>query len=330
MILSYEQIKNFTLGALSVVEDENSGQITFSRFSEKQLDFYRKNFEGYYLRAQNSAGVRLSFHTDASSLTLDYKMSLGSSENDFHIDVVCDSAIIKNEAVITDRNFCEGSLHCPLPSGEHHVSVHFPLRSLFFLKKFELSGETFVTQHKPKGPKILFLGDSITHGAFTPYPSLSYSSRLTQMLDADAINQAIGGEIFREGIIDGDINFEPDVITVAFGTNDWSCAKDDPMLRLDRAEKCLTKLKNSFPNAHIVYISPIWRGVLPEEQLSFDISCAGFKALAMSLDIDVIDGYTLVPHLPEFFRDKTLHPNELGFSLYAENLAVTLKKLGAL
>ena len=33
-----------------------------------------------------------------------------------------------------------------------------------------------------------------------------------------------------------------------------------------------------------------------------------------------VDGLSLVPPIPEFFADTNLHPNDLGFSLYAENL----------
>ena len=34
----------------------------------------------------------------------------------------------------------------------------------------------------------------------------------------------------------------------------------------------------------------------------------------------VIDCQNFVPQLPEFFADKVLHPNDLGFKHYAENL----------
>jgi hypothetical protein len=34
----------------------------------------------------------------------------------------------------------------------------------------------------------------------------------------------------------------------------------------------------------------------------------------------VINGVNLTPHLEEFFSDKYLHPNDLGFSVYTENL----------
>ena len=43
-------------------------------------------------------------------------------------------------------------------------------------------------------------------------------------------------------------------------------------------------------------------------------------------DIIVVSGWNLVPHLPEFFEDEYLHPNDQGFSLYAENLYKQISK----
>jgi hypothetical protein len=40
-----------------------------------------------------------------------------------------------------------------------------------------------------------------------------------------------------------------------------------------------------------------------------------------------VDGFTLTPHIEDFFADKDLHPNDLGFAFYAENLLSALKKI---
>ncbi len=327
MILTYSQIKEITVGALDVIQDEN-GKITFKRFTEEQSEYYRTHNEGYHLRSKANSGIRFSFTTDASSLSIDYEMIRGSSANWFQLDIVCDGAIIKHIDTRTEEDHCEGTLECPLPEGEHLINVHLPNLAIFVLKKLELTDAGVLAPYTPKGPKILFLGDSITYGASSFYPSLSYTARLTAMTDALTLNQGIGGEIFRADILDPKLPFDPDIITIAFGTNDWSCARNNPELRISRADAYFKKLKSIFPNAKIVYISPLWRGLSEEEYLTFLPARKEFEALARSLDITVVDGLTLVPHLPEFFQDKHLHPNENGFSLYAENLAVALRKSG--
>ena len=329
MILTYSQIKEITVGALEFLQDEN-GDIIFKRFTDKQSEYYRTHNESYYLRSKANSGIRFAFTTDAESISIDYAMIRASSANWFQLDIVCDGALIKHLDIRTDSDRCEGNLECPLPCGEHLITVHLPNLATFVLKKLEFAGANILSPYKPKGPNILYLGDSITYGASSFYPSLSYTARLTAMTDALTLNQGIGGEIFRADILDSKLPFDPDIITIAFGTNDWSCARNNPELRISRADAYFKKLKSIFPNAKIVYISPLWRGLSEEENLTFLPARKEFEALARSLDITVVDGFTLVPHLPEFYQDKHLHPNESGFSLYAENLAVALKKLGIL
>ncbi|MBE6618613.1 MAG: SGNH/GDSL hydrolase family protein [Ruminococcaceae bacterium] len=328
MILTTEQLKEITLGALDIYTDEN-GDLCFKRFTDKQTEFYLKDHKDHVIRSKNTTGIRLAFYTDASALTLSYKMLRGLMANWFQFDITCDKAMIAHEHIVTEDDHCEGTFTTTLPEGEHLITIHFSNLCIFKLSGLELVNATFVRPHTPKGPKILFLGDSITHGATVDYPSLTYSARITAMTDAITLNQGVGGDIFRPGIIDPDISFDPEIVTIAFGTNDWSGARDNPTLRLARANKYFSEVQSAFPSAKIVYISPIWRNLTEEEYATFLPARKEFEALAKEKGIDVVDGFTLVPHLLPFYADG-LHPNALGDSLYAENLAVALKKLGVI
>ena len=44
-------------------------------------------------------------------------------------------------------------------------------------------------------------------------------------------------------------------------------------------------------------------------------------------NVQVGDGFRLVPHLPEYFRDN-LHPNELGAEVYGRNLVDEIRRIG--
>ena len=48
--------------------------------------------------------------------------------------------------------------------------------------------------------------------------------------------------------------------------------------------------------------------------------------LAKENGLFVVDGISLSPHISDFFADQILHPNDLGFGFYAENLLKALKK----
>ena len=46
----------------------------------------------------------------------------------------------------------------------------------------------------------------------------------------------------------------------------------------------------------------------------------------MKLTANELLGLSFVPHLPDFFSDGYLHPNDLGFGCYAKALLSDLKK----
>ncbi len=328
MKLTYDQIKEITLGALYVTQNED-GKISFSRFTDKQLEHYRIHDAGHYMRSASATGMKFSFHTDAREIRIDCEMIRATAESRFDLDILCDGAMYHHTEMTAESDIFEGVISTALPEGAHHVTVFLPSFSAFNLKSLELEGASFMTAHKPSGKKILFLGDSITHGSSSRYPSLCYTARLAAMTDAITLNQGIGGDIFRPGIIDPELPFDPDVVTIAFGTNDWSGARENPALRLSRASAYFDNVKNAFPKAKIVYISPIWRRLTDAEYATFLPARLEFEALAKEKGLALVDGFTLVPHLCEFYSDG-LHPNPLGFSLYAENLAVALKKLGVI
>jgi hypothetical protein len=49
------------------------------------------------------------------------------------------------------------------------------------------------------------------------------------------------------------------------------------------------------------------------------------KQEILSHRLVLIEGETLTPSIPDFYSDKYLHPNGLGFGIYAENLCKILK-----
>jgi lysophospholipase L1-like esterase len=178
-------------------------------------------------------------------------------------------------------------------------------------------------------PSILVLGDSITQGYDAVYPSQSYANKLAWALDAEIVNQAIGGEIFRPAILDENLPFTPDLITVAFGTNDWSGQTAENFEK--NADGFYTKLATLYPNTPVFAILPIWRADWEKVTRAkpFHESREILRGLAEKHpNFRVIDGMSLTPHLPAFFSDLYLHPNDLGFEIYAQELVRQMQEIG--
>jgi len=56
--------------------------------------------------------------------------------------------------------------------------------------------------------------------------------------------------------------------------------------------------------------------------------CENVKKIAGQYpNVTVVDGFKLVPHLPEYYLDK-LHPNVIGAELYARNLVDAIRRTG--
>lgn len=333
MKLTLEQIKKITFGAVDVVETDLG--LAFKRFTDKQADYYAiYREEGYKLKCNSAAGIRLHFLTDSKKFALDYAVRVdecptgGMARFDLYIDgVLCENfGIIEGDA---DKHF-----EYELGDGVKTVELYLPWTKMVYLSNITLDdGASFAPVKRSR--TMLAYGDSITHGYFAYHPSLSYASKLARALDADQYNKAIGGDRFFPELLELEEPVKPDIITVAYGTNDWSRHTRATVQKRSRA--FLTALRAKFPSAKIFVITPIWRdrenisnynepkfmkkfgGYVHEVKAIIEENC---KDLA---NVTVIDGMKLVPHDQHFFDDG-LHPNDLGMCIYADNLYLEIEK----
>jgi hypothetical protein len=83
-------------------------------------------------------------------------------------------------------------------------------------------------------------------------------------------------------------------------------------------------LAERYPNAEIFVISPIWRGDWDRkgsmDRRLPDLHQTICEYASSYPNVKVINAWNFVPHLSDFFGDGHLHPNDLGFGLYAECL----------
>ncbi len=326
MILNQTQIDEIVHGALKTVHE--NGRVGFLRFTEKQLAHYAGQSELSRLKAYASAGVSLDFRTDSDSFSFDFVTDYGSSRKYWFIDGQVDGVTvyhIGNENA--ERNEI-GRFEMQLPSGEHRVTVRFTGISRFELSSLALDeGASLIPIEKKL--KMLLLGDSITQGYDAYHPTMHYANRTVDAFDAEAINQAIGGEVFCADILPDELAdaFSPDVITVAYGTNDWGRRSAD--LFDANANAFFERLRALYPKVRVFCLLPIWRGDLEKEHdpthRTFDGMRASLTAVAERYGAAVIDTLSFVPHLSECFWDEWLHPNDLGFLPFGE---CVIKALG--
>lgn len=324
MILNEQQLTNILTGAL-ITWTEN-GEFRMSRFTEKQLAFYaRKNGGELLKKAYATASMTLDFTSDADAISFDWWMKEASSRRFYHFDLYVDGVMCDHyDACRTENEYC-GHVHFALPAGTHRVTLYLPNLMATSLKNVTLDNATFICPCK-RSKKFYFVGDSITQGYDAIYPSMSYVNRIAALMDADVLNQAVGSEIFDEDILDEHLPYDPSLVVIAYGTNDWARCESHTAF-IGGAAAFFDRARKLFPMARIVYVSPIYRGETEKEESRVGefFACANeLRLLAEQYGFDTIDGQTLVPHLSAFYSDRILHPNDLGFSFYTENLIKAL------
>lgn len=319
MNLTYEQIKSVAVGAIRIEQQEDG--IHFGKCTKRQQAAFRVFSEGFETRALTTTGVRLDFHTNSKHLAFD---TANGKKFEVYLDNVL-RAQFDCDALREEGRPAELDLTDPLGGAieESRVTLVFPSHEIGVLKYVELDDGATVLPHK-FDRKILFIGDSITQGWHSEYDSFSYAWRVTRFFNAESIIQGIGGAYFHDTTFDT-LDFDPDTVIVALGTNDCNYYKrwDD----LDaQVESVLSLVAKTYAGKRIFAISPIWRS-----KQEFDIGT--FREVRERIIEKIerfglihIDGLTLVPPMSAFMKDETLHPDDLGFSLYAENLIAQMVK----
>lgn len=331
MQLNISQIREITLGAARVEEREDG--VHFYRFTEEQEALYQARKEDFYLKTFATSGVQLAFETDSETLFLRaITFPRSSSRHYFAFDILVNGEKVdslhnlpagepRDEYLGIELPMGECSKRVSLGSGVKKVQIYLPWSIRIALQELTLDEGAVIRPVKPTYQMLCF-GDSITHGYDALCPSHKYITRLAMFLDAEEHNKAIGGEIFFPDLADTQEDFEPDYITVAYGTNDWSkCTQEEFTAN---CSAFFERLCRRYPHAKIFAITPIWRKDADRPNRTWDLTQVKdtiFRQAERWDNLVAIDGSHLVPPDEMVYADRRLHPNDAGFDHYFKNLA---------
>ena len=317
MKADFELIKNITQGATGIFETGKGW--CFDRMTPQERAHY-DSIPQLKRNARADAGIKLEFRTDASSLKISGSWVISSSRTWGYIDIMVNGVIVAHEGsedLNADPDF---NITLPLDEGDKRIAVYFPNLAHLHLQQLELSGATFVDPVKHRRTLLAF-GDSITQGYDARFPSMSYAHLISERLDAELFNVAVGGDRFNPDLLKTPRTPKPSLITIGYGTNDWVMSTKEELEQNSKAFfKRLSSLYFGIPQ---IVILPLWRsnigtttavGTFWEMR---EIICRNCQTYP---DVRIVDGLPLVPNVSECFADKTLHPNDLGFTFYARNL----------
>lgn len=323
MILTQKQISSVAFGATEIYFDKASAH--FYRIRKEQcerIDDYNADFG---MKSRATAGVRLDFYTDSEFFGFSYTLKNGSSRTFYNFALYIDGKEYALHGESHVKNFA-GEYATALPAGNKRVTLFLPCLFATTLTSVTLSDGAHVTPYSPK-KRIVFHGDSITHGYDAFSPALCYANRLAMAFHAEIFNYAIAGETFNPLMVDEANAREANAVVIAYGTNDW---KKKPSLSalISDCEAFYAKLRGVYPATPFVAILPIWRDGYETDTAvgSFQTVRAELARIAQKYGATVIDLWDTIPHDLAFFSDG-LHPNDEGFALYAKGVQPTLSAI---
>ena len=335
MKLSFDQLSACIHGAIELTRNPDDS-VQIHRFTDAQKAIYTPKDAGYFASNQ-SANTTFDICTDADSITLTFSGRCREQCPEIPADILVNGVLqhhvqatrtaVSSYAVVP---YDPVSFTIPLPGGEKRVTVYFGYITTVDSLTVDLPDGAFVRTYSPKRTMVSF-GDSITQGLSAQFPSMSYISQLSRKLDAAVYNFGIGGERFRADKIVPGTYPECDLVTVAYGTNDFGQKKSCTADFEANMAAFFRLLHEVYPETPTFVLLPLWR--VDETELHNDIPTLQAvrdrirQEVQQYANITVIDCKNFVPHLPAFFADGIVHPNDLGMTHYATNLYLAIKEV---
>ncbi len=315
MQLANDELKKYYFGAYRFCETED-GYLQAFQYSVPQMEYFKEASDFWYDRCYASTAKTLEFHTTATEISFDYKIIWIGSPDSFELAV---DGLIAQIYYVKDLEK-DGKLIFALPEGEKNVTIYLPADATVLVKNFEINAKAEIPQ---KNGKVLWIGDSITQG-FGPLRSAhTYVSVANRLLNYEIVNQGIGGYIYDKKSLMKMDGYMPEKIIVSLGTNQYGT---ESMVDIEEYYERLMEVYGK--DIPVLSITPIWRGDSPEGVPTLEKFCANLAEICRRYpNIKIVNGFELVPHLPEYFLDN-LHPNGLGMEIYGRNLVLEIQRLG--
>ena len=332
---SLGQIKEATWGAARIIEEGDC--LCFYRCTKEQEELFRRRKEEFYRHSLGTAGVRLVFKTNSTFLKLNVKVENTSERKRFSFDIFVNGNLIGYLDNFSNVELPVGEKWIDLPIGEFEkkfdlgqgdkeICIHFPYSVKAMLDCLEIEeGSSFEPIRSKK--KMLAYGDSITQGYYALRPSERYISRLADLLGAEEVNKAIGSDRFCPDLAYLTDEFLPDYIVIAHGTNDWRTNRTVEEFK-EKSGAFIYKIREQYPTAHVIVVSPIWRKDYADERPFGDftkIDDALRDVVENMQHVTVVRGFDLIPHEEKYYGDFLVHPNDEGFREYFDSMKQQMK-----
>ena len=317
----------FARGIVNSVETENG--LRFERFDAETLAYYEKLGAGRYDRACCSAGVTLAFRTDSRQLALTLDLTTQVRAYSF-ADVCVDGLFVASAGAADGPARIELQAALPGERGAmRSVAVHLPHCRQAIVRTMAVDDGARCEADEAR-PLLLALGDSITQGMNAHHPALAYATVMARTLGMTLLNQGVGGHVFDVDGLCAPPDPVPDLVTVAYGINDWNRGCD-----IAAARPWLARVRAWHPETPVFVFEPIWAGregmdVNPGPNAAGRTlaECRGELGAIVNEHPGIIriGSDRFLPAVAAFLSDG-VHPNDAGHVVYGLNAANMIREI---
>ena len=308
-------------------------------------------------RAMSAAGVALRLRTDSKKLLLRVTF-IDSGDSPASPAVAWERSRPSFFSLYRDGKYCAG-----VPAltqftqqdvviyqearlqGETEIKVLFP----FYYRNAELAvhavgiepGARISFAAPDPRPRILFHGDSITHGHGVTSPRETYPWQIADEIGCVPLNYGFGGTAWADRIVAETIAARDDwdILTIMLGANslagaDSSGAPETAAQYENKYDAYLATIRAAAPKQPILCITPILNrldlghgnpnGEMPQAYRDA-ISRVVRRRQSADKNLHLLDGLSLVDDPLHLLVTDNVHPNELGMHRIAKGIAAALK-----
>lgn len=282
--------------------------------------------ESSRIRMQCTSGVRLRFVSDTRRLSIALRYGVEARTN-YRGELVVDGEEQGGFGPTERSDKWAGVVFEQANDARRTFDLWLPHMCQADVLSVEVDAGSGVEPASKLSLRWLAYGDSITQGMTATLPTRTYVGRCALALEAEVKNLGIGGAILDPRLADGVPDGAYDLITIAYGTNDFSQGVTGEQLR-ERTRRLVTALRSKHPRAAIVLLTTLtW--VRENKPNANGVTLDQFRQSIVGLEkefarVHLVQGQTMIPEDDRWFVDK-VHPNDEGFELYAKNLLPHLR-----
>ena len=285
-----------------------------------------------------ASGVRVAFRTDSPTIAVRAEwLSRQTDRANGEIDLYQNGEFY-GQLRCLGLGTAEGVIYDG-PSRDRCVELYMPPYAEIRLAGVGVDEGAYVQPPPPiNGPRLLFYGDSITHGSNTTRAGTTYPARIARRLGVDFVNLGVGGSARGESAMaEIAASLRADVIVLAYGVNTFGSSYEEPRAFERTYDTFLAILRGRQPSVPILLVTPLFhtcefeqttRGAAKLEEYRRVIREVVYRRQSFGdANLILLEGHGLIgPGQGDLLADH-VHPNDAGFAAMADALGAQIQRV---